>query len=103
MATYQPFGQTQIVVNALTQNLRLPGQYADAETGYYHNGFRDYDPTLRRYLKSDPIGLLGGLNIRRVASIARRSLSARRRPVEGGGVEHAEHSEQPPTPPVCAA
>jgi RHS repeat-associated protein len=46
----------------LTQNLRFPGQYADAETGYHHNGFRDYDPALGRYLESDPLGLAGGLN-----------------------------------------
>jgi RHS repeat-associated protein len=60
-ADYQPFGQTKILVPD-TQNLRFPGHYADAETGYYHNGFRDYDPTLGRYLESDPIGISGGLN-----------------------------------------
>ncbi len=42
-------------------NLRLPGQQADA-TGFYRNGFRTYNPALGRYLESDLIGLMGGLN-----------------------------------------
>jgi RHS repeat-associated protein len=41
---------------------RFPGQVADPETGLVHNGFRDYDPALGRYLEVDPLGLGGGLN-----------------------------------------
>jgi len=43
-------------------DVRLPGQYYDAETGLHYNYFRDYDPSTGRYIESDPIGLLGGLN-----------------------------------------
>ncbi len=45
-----------------TNPLRLPGQYADAETGWYQNYFRDYEPELGRYAQSDPLGLSVGLN-----------------------------------------
>jgi RHS repeat-associated protein len=41
--------------------LRFPGQYADKETGLAYNYYRDYDSTLGRYTRSDPIGLRGGL------------------------------------------
>uniref|UniRef100_UPI00240E43CC RHS repeat-associated core domain-containing protein n=2 Tax=Rosenbergiella epipactidis TaxID=1544694 RepID=UPI00240E43CC len=46
----------------ITVNLRYAGQYADAETGLYYNGFRYYDPLTGRYLQPDPLGLSGGLN-----------------------------------------
>jgi len=61
--TYQPFGTTGRVSGLITQNLRLPGQQFDAETGFNHNGFREYMPNLGRYLESDPIGIRGGLNV----------------------------------------
>ena len=65
---YQPFGTTALINGSITQNLRLPGQYADAETGFNHNGVRDYMPTLGRYLESDSIGLRGGPNTYAYAS-----------------------------------
>nr|WP_239091820.1 DUF6531 domain-containing protein [Streptomyces sp. SID14478] len=37
--------------------LRLPGQYADAETGLHYNCFRHYDPETARYAGPDPLGL----------------------------------------------
>ena len=42
--------------------LRLPGQMYDAETVLHYNYYRDFDPSLGRYVESDPIGLRGGLN-----------------------------------------
>ena len=40
----------------------LPGQYFDAETGLHQNWHRDYDPSIGRYLQSDPLGLYAGLS-----------------------------------------
>jgi RHS repeat-associated protein len=42
--------------------LRMPGQYADDETGLHYNRFRYYDPELGRYISPDPISIEGGLN-----------------------------------------
>jgi RHS repeat-associated protein len=42
--------------------MRLPGQYADPETGLSYNGARYYDPTLGRYITPDPIGIDGSLD-----------------------------------------
>lgn len=57
-----PFGRASVTTPTVVNNLRFPGQYFDAETGLHYNYFRDYDPSLGRYIQSDPIGLAGGLN-----------------------------------------
>jgi len=43
-------------------NLRFPGQLFDGQAGLHQNGFRDFDPAIGRYGKSDPVGLRGGIN-----------------------------------------
>ncbi len=61
-ADYTPFGSVNITTETVTNNLRAPGQYWDAETNLHYNGARDYSTEIGRYIESDSIGLLGGLN-----------------------------------------
>ncbi|WP_253273828.1 RHS repeat-associated core domain-containing protein [Ottowia sp. oral taxon 894] len=63
-ARYEAFGKARIDHASTAQiNLRLPGQYFDAETGLHQNWNRDYAPGIGRYVQADPIGLAGGLNL----------------------------------------
>lgn len=55
-----PWGEQVPTSNSYVYNLRLPGQYNDVESGLSNNYFRDYGPTVGRYVQSDPIGLTGG-------------------------------------------
>ena len=55
----ESFGEVNITTEVVTNNLRFPGQYADAESGLYYNWFRYYDSELGQFIQDDPIGVLG--------------------------------------------
>jgi RHS repeat-associated protein len=45
-------------------DMRLPGQSFQLETGSLsQNGWRDYDPSLGRYIEADPLGIDAGQNV----------------------------------------
>jgi RHS repeat-associated protein len=60
-ATYDSFGNAQVTIAEITNNLRLSGQYFDQESGLHYNWNRYYDPEIGRYLRVDPLG--DGLNL----------------------------------------
>src|SRR5260221_1915325 len=49
-AVLRPLGLTEQQNFPSLTNLRLPGQYFDAESGLHQNRFRDYDPSTGRYI-----------------------------------------------------
>jgi len=61
-ADYRPFGEAEVVIGDVGNEIRFPGQYFDAESGLHYNWHRYYDPKIGRYLRPDPIGFAGGIN-----------------------------------------
>jgi RHS repeat-associated protein len=43
-------------------NLRFSGQVFDGQAGLHYNGLRDYDPAIGRFVESDPVGIVSGIN-----------------------------------------
>jgi RHS repeat-associated protein len=58
---YDSFGNCQVEVDGITNNLRFAGQYYDQETGLHYNWLRYYNPLTGRYLRTEPFGV--GLNL----------------------------------------
>jgi len=67
-AEYQAYGKALVNedvdedASLVSFDLRRPGQWLDHESGLFYNYFRYYDPSLGRYITSDPIGQAGGFN-----------------------------------------
>jgi len=59
--TYSPFGETTQSGEASTNPFQYTGREND-NTGLYYYRARYYDPAIKRFISSDPIGLGGGLN-----------------------------------------
>ena len=63
-ANYEAFGKARVNPASTAQiNLRLTGQYFDAETGLHQNWNRDYAPGIGRYIQVDPLGIFWGMNV----------------------------------------
>ncbi len=56
-AEYEPFGKVMITTSAVVNNVRLPGMYADSETGLYYNWNNYYDSKSGRWITADKMSI----------------------------------------------
>lgn len=69
-ASYKAWGEAREVIARASKAagivprnpLRFQGQQVDAETGLHYNRYRYYDSRIARFISTDPIRILGGLN-----------------------------------------
>ncbi|WP_177176971.1 RHS repeat-associated core domain-containing protein [Faunimonas pinastri] len=59
---FDPFGNPTSITGPANTSLRFPGQFFDSETQLSQNWMRDYDPTIGRYIQSDPLGVAAGID-----------------------------------------
>jgi RHS repeat-associated protein len=61
----QPLGWAQTFTTPTASlDLRLPGQFTQAEANNLsQNHWRDYDPSIGRYIQADPLGIAAGANL----------------------------------------
>jgi RHS repeat-associated protein len=69
-AVYRPFGEVHSITGTASNNLRFPGQYFLIEAGLHYNWHRHYDPTLGRYLQTDPLEFVDGPSVYAYANSA---------------------------------
>lgn len=61
-AVWWPYGEAWSITGTASLDLRLPGQWFQAESGLHYNWHRTYDPKSGRYLQPDPLGMPDGPN-----------------------------------------
>ena len=62
--SYSAFGETTVTLNGSTGNpYRFTGREYEPETGLYYYRARFYNPTIGRFLQTDPIGYSDSMNL----------------------------------------
>ena len=59
---YDPYGRSTKLTGDKDATFTVTGYYAHAPSGLLLTHYRAYDPSLARWISSDPIGLFGGIN-----------------------------------------
>ena len=60
---WDEWGNCLLDTNPGFQPFGFAGSLYDADLNLHHQGAREYDPTVGRWLQPDPLGLEGGLNL----------------------------------------
>lgn len=63
VAVYDALSKATVLFEKIPLHLRLPGQYADEETGWYDNQYRTYLPDQGTFLQPDPMGQREGVSL----------------------------------------